>query len=620
MVRFRSMKLLAIIVATTVFATGCGGSDSSTTDEAVSEDASEDTAAPAEDSGVTVCEGEPTREETLVVGPWQTYDAIPNPENFNMYKAIGGVNHQREIGLKGLYEALFVSNLNTGEEIPWLAESYEYNADFTEITVKMRAGTEWSDGVALTAEDVKFTLEMLRDNAPDLDYSSIYAEWLDSVTVPDPLTAIIKLKKSGPRWFNRNLALGHENHQVIMPKHIWEGQDPVTFTNFDLAKGWPVGSGPYKLVESSSRQQIMDRNNDWWGAKIGFKNLPAPCRVTMVPTGAEEPRGQMYQTNQIDYGLALQRKTLEAVMAANDKIQSWNAEGPVWGAADGCGQNFKFDLSQKPWDDINVRLAVNYAIDRQQLSDLGYASAYPGNDVPFSSYLSATWLTPEVKAVIAKYDRKTPSADKVAEYMGKSGYTKDSKGMWAKGGKTVKISVTGGSWIPLHPILAEQLVKGGFDATSNPDPDGSNVQTLDFLSAKSKTPNMLYVHCGSLAEPLDTLKDFHSNGSFPNDSGSCADGMACSRYSNPEYDKIVDDLLSRPGSVSDPVYMDGIVKLLDMYLRDMPELMLTEELWAITANNTYWTGWPNAADPYVAPYPCWEAWNQVLFKLKPAGK
>jgi peptide/nickel transport system substrate-binding protein len=442
-------RSLGFILAASLVVAGCGGgSDSSTTDTAASEAGTQDAAATTEESAATVCEGEPTREQTLVVGPWQTYDAIPNPENFNIYKAIGGVNHQREIGLKGLYEALFLSNLNTGEEIPWLAESYEYNADFTEITVKMRAGTEWSDGVALTAEDVKFTLEMLRDNAPDLDYSSIYAEWLDSVTVPDPLTAVIKLKKPGPRWFKQNLGLGHENHQVIVPKHIWEGQDPVTFTNFDLAKGWPVGSGPYKLVESTSRQQIMDRNDDWWGAKTGFMNLPAPCRVTMVPTGAEEPRGQMYQSNQIDYGLALQRKTLEAVMAANDKIVSWNAEGPVWGAADGCGQNFKFDLSQKPWDDINIRLAVNYAIDRQQLSELGYAGAYPGNDVPFSSYLSSTWLTPEVKAVIAKYDRITPSAEKVAEYMGKSGYSKNAKGMWEKGGQTVKISVTGGSWIP----------------------------------------------------------------------------------------------------------------------------------------------------------------------------
>ena len=170
MTKLRSLRLLTIMVAATVFAAGCGGSGSSTSTEAV---ATEDTTATAVDDGPTVCEGEPTREQTLVVGPWQTYDAIPNPENFNIFKAIGGVNHQREIGLKGLYEPLMVSNLNTGEEIPWLAESYEYNADFTEITVKMREGLTWSDGVALTAEDVKFTLEMLRDNAPDLDYSAM---------------------------------------------------------------------------------------------------------------------------------------------------------------------------------------------------------------------------------------------------------------------------------------------------------------------------------------------------------------------------------------------------------------------------------------------------------------
>jgi len=617
MTKLRSLRILTVMAAATIFAASCGSSGSSTSTEVA---ASSDTTAVASDTATTVCEGEPTREQTLVVGPWQTYDAIPNPENWNIYKAIGGVNHQREIGLKGLYEPLFVSNLNTGEEIPWLATEYKYNADFTEITVKMREGTAWSDGEPLTAEDVKFTLELLRDHSPDLDYSGIMKEWLASVTVPDPLTAVIKLTKPGPRFFNRNLALGHENHIVIIPKHIWEGQDPVTFTNFDKAKGWPVGSGPYKLVESSARQQIMDRDGNWWGAKSGFMNLPAPCRVTLVPTGAEEPRGQMFQSNQIDYGLALQRKTLESVMAKNDKIVSWAAKGPVWGAADGCGQNLKLDLSQKPWDDINVRLAVNYAIDRQAISDLGYASAYPANDVPFSSYLSATWLTPEIKAVIAKYDRKTTSPAKVEEYMGKSGYAKNAKGLWEKGGKTVKISMTGGSWIPLHPIITEQLVKAGFDATSNPDPDGSSVQTLDFLSNKSKTPNILYVHCGSLAEPLDTLKDFHSRGSFPSSTGSCADGMACTRYKNPEYDKIVDQLEAIPGSVSDPVYMTGIVSLLDMYLRDMPEIMLTEELWATTANTTYWVGFPSAADPYVAPYPCWEAWNQVLFHLRPATK
>ena len=76
------------------------------------------------------------------------------------------MNKQREMGLKGIYEALFYTNLNTGEVVPWQGESYEYNDDFTEITLKLRDGVTWCDGVQMTADDVKYTLEMLRDSAP----------------------------------------------------------------------------------------------------------------------------------------------------------------------------------------------------------------------------------------------------------------------------------------------------------------------------------------------------------------------------------------------------------------------------------------------------------------------
>jgi hypothetical protein len=62
---------------------------------------------------------------------------IPNPDNWNIYASVG-YNHQREMGLKGIYEALFYTNLNTGELIPWQGESYTYNADFTQVTLKLR--------------------------------------------------------------------------------------------------------------------------------------------------------------------------------------------------------------------------------------------------------------------------------------------------------------------------------------------------------------------------------------------------------------------------------------------------------------------------------------------------
>ena len=69
----------------------------------------------------------------------------------------------------------------------------------------------------------------------------------------------------------------------IVPEHIFKGQDPQTFTNFDLAKGWPVVTGPYKLVYSDPQQKIWDRRDDWWGAKTGFHPLPAPERMIFLP-------------------------------------------------------------------------------------------------------------------------------------------------------------------------------------------------------------------------------------------------------------------------------------------------------------------------------------------------
>lgn len=72
-------------------------------------------------------------------------------------------------------------------------------------------------------------------------------------------------------------------------------------------------------------------------------------------------------------------------------------------------------------------------------------------------------------------------------------------------------------------------------------------------------------------------------------------------------------------NAQDSKYMDLAVQAVDIYLRDMPEIMLTEELHVVTYNQTYWTGWPTEDDPYVAPYPCWEAINLVVHRLEPTG-
>jgi ABC-type transport system substrate-binding protein len=68
-------------------------------------------------------------------------------------------------------------------------------------------------------------------------------------------------------------------------------------------------------------------------------------------------------------------------------VHSWHAQGPGWGAPDGCGYVFTFNNAKAPWDNADVRIAVNYAIDRDQLSSLGYNSANYPEVAPFSTYM-----------------------------------------------------------------------------------------------------------------------------------------------------------------------------------------------------------------------------------------
>jgi peptide/nickel transport system substrate-binding protein len=89
---------------------------------------------------------------------------------------------------------------------------------------------------------------------------------------------------------------------------------------------------------------------------------------------------------------------------------------------------------------------------------------------------------------------------------------------------------------------------------------------------------------------------------------------------NPEYDKLIDAMDAVPAS-TDPNsdYMKNAVAALDIALRDLPQIDLLEEYHVVTFNTAYWTGWPSAADPYVAPYTPWEAFNVVIHNLKPSG-
>jgi peptide/nickel transport system substrate-binding protein len=557
------------------------------------------------------------RNETLVLTPWGDQPAqLANIDNWNPY--ITTISHQRDAMQVTVNEELFYTNLNDGKLIPWQAESFDLSPDFLTATVHLRKGVEWSDGQPFTAGDVKFTLEALRDAPPEINGSADYREYIKSVDGTDASTAVIHFAKPAPRWVRDHLALGHENHYPILAEHIWKGQDIKTFANYDLTKGLPVGTGAYKLVSSTNQQEVFDRRDDWWGAKTGFKPLPAPKRIVVVPVASDEAMGELQIANQVDGGRQLLVGTFEAAQAQNPKLHSWNTKGPAWGAPDGCDYSLVFNNLKKPWDDVNLHLAVNHAIDREKLAEIGYEDSDHPVSFAFSGYMFAAFVPPDgpLAAIIKKHDIDHRDQTLVDRYMAAAGFKKGPDGFWGKDGKALEFKVRVPAFIqPIQAPLTQQLKDAGFNAIQAPIDDSWLPDITD-----GNFDTMVWVHCGSLSEPLETLKDYHTKYSRP--LGTAVPYViAASRYSNPVYDKIIDRMSAAPAD-RDPnsPYMKDAAAALDIALRDLPQIDMLEELHVVTFNDSYWTGWPTAADPYVAPYTPWEAFNLVIHHLKPAQK
>ena len=553
------------------------------------------------------------RNRTLVITHWSDSYRTQhdNVENFNWW--LPGNSHARHASEKGLIEFLFYTNLNEGNIIPWLGESFEYNDSLDAIDVKIREGAKWSDGVDFTAHDVKFTIDMVRNNAPDMNRSTHWNDMISEVVVHDDYNMTIHLSRPDPRFFQVQFGFGWENHTPIVPKHVWENEDPLTFNNYDPEKGWPLGTGAYRLALSTPEVQIYDRRDDWWASEIGFHDPPMVERIQYIPVANDDIAGQLYINNQLDAGPPLLKGTFEAAKGFNDALRSWNFEGPVWGAPDGCNFVLILNNQKTHFSSVDVRWAINHAINRDEITGLAYEGGVPAVVVPISSYGVKQYL-PLMQDILDKYDAGNHSLEKVDERMTTAGYSKDSEGFWTKDGERVEITLEIPSWMrPQGPFLEKQLQEGGFDAVFK---QGEPATIGDRL--RMGETEVVWVQCGSINEPYDTFKSYHSKNSAPpgeNYKGAVQGG----RYENPEMDAILDEMEAMLHSPDDPRYVELARGAMELFLRDMPVIHIAEELHVIVHNTHWWTGWPGVEDPYVAPYPPWNGWYHITLNLEPTG-
>ena len=199
------------------------------------------------------------------------------------------------------WEPLFILNYETGKIESWTGESFTSNQKHDVWTLSIRPGVEWSDGEAFTADDVVFTINtLLSDRTQSLEDAASMQQWVKRVEKTGLLTVQFDLKDPNPRFKLDYFSVRVGSSMVILPEHIWADQDPSTFKFYDSNKGWPIGTGAYRLVSASLNEFVFDRRDDWWGAKTGFRPLPQPKRLIWVTAGVEENRALQVVNNQLD--------------------------------------------------------------------------------------------------------------------------------------------------------------------------------------------------------------------------------------------------------------------------------------------------------------------------------
>jgi peptide/nickel transport system substrate-binding protein len=500
-------------------------------------------------------------------------------------------------------EYLFYLNTPTGELIPWLADKYEYNADFTTLTFHFNPGVKWNDGKPFTAKDFKFTVELMRDNANLIGGGGDLAEFVKVVETPDDHTAVIQLKRPDPRFhytFICNIATGFE----VLPEHIWKGQDPTR-----VKDNPPVRTGPYMLDKTIPNQKmfVWKKNPDYWN-KAKFD--PAPEFVIFQSAAtSQDAASQAFKRAEFDVG-SLDEEHAKILRGQGYK---YLITTPFH---DPCPRGLwpNNDPSRGIISDPRMHWVVSYLVDREKIGKTVWPVETPPAQYPWADYDGNKKYENAAVAEKFKLEYSPEKAEALLDQMGaKKG--SDGKRMWKGKPASVEIitpaPVDGAEYI-IGKLVSDELKKIGVASTirsysgsvyTDKNQRGEFDVTSEWLCRASWDPNQLYSWLKTrYAQPV----------------GKNAADKNIPRYRNAAMDKLTNQLdnLDPESPQAKPLMEQALTE----YFETLPCIPVIQTAYPAYYNTAYWSGWPTEQDLYQVPNNWWGQFMFVIGKLKPTGR
>ena len=259
---------------------------------------------------------------------------------------------------KSFYEGLYGFDKDM-KMVPVLAESYEVSKDGLVYTVKLRKGVKFHDGTDFKADAVKVNLDRVTNPDNKLKRYGLYNDNIAKTEAVDDYTVRFTLKTAFSPFIAQ---LAHPSTVMISPAALKQ------WGNKDIAFH-PVGTGPFKFVEWKATDYLKVAKFDgYWR-----KGYPKVDTITWKPVVDNNSRAALMQTGEAHFTFPVPYEVAEVLKQKPDL--------EVVAAPSIVLRYLAMNTLQKPFDNVKVRQAIAYAINKEALAKVafsGYATPATG--------------------------------------------------------------------------------------------------------------------------------------------------------------------------------------------------------------------------------------------------
>jgi peptide/nickel transport system substrate-binding protein len=307
---------------------------------------------------------------------------------------IFGIENQTVAG--HIYNGLVKYDQATNKIVPDLATEWNISKDGKTYTFKLHSGVKWHKGYGeLTADDVKFSLERVLDPNTKSRYAGQLAG-IAGVEAADKLTVKVKLDNPNAGLLNKLTAFNQG--WIVSRKAVTEIGDK----KYQMQ---PIGTGPFIFEKwTPGNQVVVVANKDYFGG------APKISGVTLKLIKDETAAAIALQNGEIDIFFALQQPVIidRLRKAKNIMVMDRPANHTI---------NLVMNTSKKPLDNLKVRQAIAYGINREGLIS-GY---FKGTKGMGHSVLTSSF--PEYSENVPQYPHDPEKAKKLLKASGVGSFT-----------------------------------------------------------------------------------------------------------------------------------------------------------------------------------------------------